>query len=427
MPVIPEEPYAVSPIYYNPLMLVGPTDFELDGYTGNISTWQEYGKFYYSLYKDRDILPPEQKQEVHELTDNVKDPRKKIAILYEYLQKNTHYVLIMFGIGGLQPYDAAYVARNKYGDCKALSNFMISLLKEAGIRGFPVLIWGGEEEREFIPDFPSHQANHVICAVPLQNDTVWLECTSHSLPSGYLSAFTSNRYGLLVNEQGGYLVRTPAYLLKDNTCVRKLSAILDIEGNLKINSETSYKALSYDAIQSRINSYSKEMQLDYLKKNLNLPTYTINSFNYTEDNSDRLPVIHETLDISVSEYSNITGRRIFINPNVLGRSVIKLPEENNRRLDFKLKKEFREIDSVEIIIPKGFTFETRVNDVLLETRYGRYQVRTLLNDDKILYFRYYDQYSGRFPASEYESIRNFFNRIYEADHTQIVLVKKTSQ
>ena len=227
LPVIPEEPFSISPEYFDPMMLVGPTDFELEGYKGNISTWQDYGKFYYNLYKGRDNLPDDLKQQVHRLTDNLNDPYKKIAALYDYLQKNTHYVLIMFGIGGLQPYDAAYVAKNKYGDCKALSNFMVALLKEAGIKGYPVAIWGGEEVSEFIPDFPSHQSNHIICAVPVEKDTVWLECTSQSLPPGYLGAFTANRYGMLVSENGGYLVHTPAYLLKDNTSTRKISAVLD--------------------------------------------------------------------------------------------------------------------------------------------------------------------------------------------------------
>ncbi len=289
LPHVPDEPFAVSQEYYDPMMLVGPTDFEMEGYKGNMSSWQEYGKFYYSLCKGRDVLPDDLKKQVHLLTDNLQDPYKKIAVIYDYLQKNTHYVLIMFGIGGLQPYDAGYVAKNKYGDCKALSNFMVALLKEAGIQGFPVIIWGGEEEREFIPDFPSHQANHMICAVPVQKDTVWLECTSQSLPPGYLSAFTANRYGLLVDENGGKLVHTPAYLLKDNTSIRKLSAVLDLEGNLQIKSQTSYKALSYDRIQSLIRDNSKDQQLEYLKKGLNLPTYTVNAFNYSEDNTARLP------------------------------------------------------------------------------------------------------------------------------------------
>ena len=74
---------------------------------------------------------------------DITDPQTKVAVLYNYLQQNTHYVGIQLGIGGWQTYDAAYVATKKYGDCKALSNFMISLLKEAGIKGHAVVIKGG--------------------------------------------------------------------------------------------------------------------------------------------------------------------------------------------------------------------------------------------------------------------------------------------
>ena len=423
LPVIPQETDAISQVSYDPFLLIGPTDIELEGYTGNLSTWQDYGKFYHTLFQGRDILPDDLKQQVHKLTDNLSDPYKKIDVLYDYLQKNTHYVLIMFGIGGLQPYDATYVAKNRYGDCKALSNFMVALLKEAGITGYPVVIWGGEEPRDFVVDFPSHQFNHMICAVPVGKDTVWLECTSQSLPPGYLSGFTANRYGLLVNETGGVLVHTPAYLLKDNYSIRKISASMDAEGNLQIKSETKYSGLSYDPIESRIHNYSREEQLDYLKKNLNLPTYTIDACQYSENNASRIPVIQESLNISVSSYAHVTGKRIFIDPNILRRSNIKLPEQKERRLDFQFKNDHRETDSVEITVPGGYSVESQPADLLIETKYGKYQSHLVVKGTKILYYRYLDRYKGRFPASEFEAVRSFYNRIYDADHEQLVLVK----
>ena len=250
LPVTPEEPFSVSRETYDPFMMLSATEVELQGYKGTLSDWNSYGLFYYSLYRGRDVLPDELKKEVHHLTDGLSDAYKKIDVLYEYLQKNTHYVLISFGIGGLQPYDATYVAKNKYGDCKALSNFMVALLKEAGIRGYPVAIWGGEKNRIFYNDFPSHQSNHIICAVPVGKDTVWLECTSQSLPAGYLGDFTANRYGLLFNEDGGTLVHTPIYSLNDNTSLRKISAELDLDGNLKVSSVADYKATMHDFYMS---------------------------------------------------------------------------------------------------------------------------------------------------------------------------------
>ena len=56
-PVIPDEPFAIAAELFEPYLLVGPSEFELEGYKGNASTWQDYGKFYVSLYTGRDRLP----------------------------------------------------------------------------------------------------------------------------------------------------------------------------------------------------------------------------------------------------------------------------------------------------------------------------------------------------------------------------------
>ena len=134
--------------------MIGLSDVEMGEYKGSMNTWNDYAKFYGSLQKGPgDILPDETKQKVHELIRDIKDPETNVAVLYNYLQQNTHYVGIQLGIGGWQTYDASYVATKKYGDCKALSNFMVSLLKEAGIKGHAVVIEAGKEEKDFVTDF----------------------------------------------------------------------------------------------------------------------------------------------------------------------------------------------------------------------------------------------------------------------------------
>src|SRR6185312_11941569 len=129
---------------------------------------------------------------------------------------NTHYVGIELGIGGWQPFDAASVYKQRYGDCKALANYMVALLKEAGIHAYPVLIRAGADADPIDTDIACNQFNHVIAAALAGRDTVWLECTSQTLPPGYLSSFTADRNGLLLDDSGGHLVHTPVYGLPEN-------------------------------------------------------------------------------------------------------------------------------------------------------------------------------------------------------------------
>src|SRR5262249_15482735 len=117
-------------------ILAAPTKFEYAGYEGDMSTWQSYGKWEASLMVGRDELPESTRQKVMELTKNLKTTEEKTKALYEYVQGKTRYVSISLGIGGLQPFPASVVDQVGYGDCKALSNYTVSLLKIAGIRAY---------------------------------------------------------------------------------------------------------------------------------------------------------------------------------------------------------------------------------------------------------------------------------------------------
>ncbi len=184
MPGIIREPYQPPLHELTTVVIFGPTEFQVGEYKGNMQSWQDFGKFIYTLKQGRDDLPDNVKLKIHQLVEGIADEKKKIQVLYEYLQKNTRYISIQLGIGGWQPFDAKFVAAKSYGDCKALTNYMSGILKEAGIKSHYTLVRAGEYANYITEDFPSQQFNHVILCVPLNSDTVWLECTSQTTPAG---------------------------------------------------------------------------------------------------------------------------------------------------------------------------------------------------------------------------------------------------
>ena len=72
----------------------------------------------------------------------------------------------------------------------------------------------------------------------------------------------------------------------------------------------------------------------------------------------RLPVINEALEFKVNGYAQITGKRIFINPDILTRASDKMVEDKNRRFDVTVRKEYKHIDTIEITIPAGYEMES---------------------------------------------------------------------
>jgi hypothetical protein len=407
------------------MVFFAPTNFEIQGYKGNMSTWQDFGKFQNSLNAGRDVLPAHVVQKVASLTSGLTDVREKITVLYHYLQKNTRYISIQLGLGGWQPFEAADVAKNGYGDCKALTNYMYSLLKAAGIRANYTLVYAGDNTDVLVEDFPSNRFNHVILCVPLQKDSMWLECTSQTLPAGYMSDFTANRKALMITENGGAVVRTPRYGLKENVQLRTIKGKLDALGTLQMAVETKYGGLQQDNVSSLIHALSKEKVQEVLQRGLSLSTYDINDFKYVETKGI-IPEVDEKLDVTVRSYATVSGKRIFIAPNILNRGGNRLDHNDKRSVDFVFEDEFHDEDRVEIEIPEGYTLEVAPKNVTIKSAFGSYTATAKLEGDKIIYTRIREQSSARLPASAQKEVISFFEDIYKADRSKIVLVKKES-
>src|ERR1700733_8466327 len=241
----------LSPYYRNfmPLVQVVPQKFTYYGIDGSFTDWTSLGKWIYDkLVAARQQLPQETIDHVREITKDITDPKLKAKKIYEYMQHKTHYVSVQIGLGGYQLFLASDVAHKNYGDCKALVNYTQALLKAVDIDSWYCIVEAGSDYKvNMQSDFASmDQGNHIILCLPFKNDTTWADCTSQTIPFGYLGDFTDNRTVLACTPGGGKLLQTPEYGADVTIKSRAASFTIDADGTLSGTMSTTFKGTYYD-------------------------------------------------------------------------------------------------------------------------------------------------------------------------------------
>lgn len=419
---IVEEPYSPPFTIMIPHILFGANEFEMGGYKGNMSSWNDFGIWVNKLKDNLDALPANTIVQLQEIVKNCSTDIEKVEVLYRYLQKKVRYVGVFVGIGGWQPFAAKLVDEVGYGDCKALSNYMISILHAVGIKANYILIRAGEDESEINADFPSQQFNHVIVNVPLEKDTIWLECTGTFSPFGYLGTFTDNRYACMVNENGGAIVRTPIYPKDSNLFIHRASVQILPDGNAVAKQSMTYKSLYYDKV-SRFLIEDADQQKRWLFDNIKIPVFNITNFT-SHQYGDRFPTAVITQIIDLPGYATKTGERIFVPLKMMDREIGVPRKLNDRKSDIYIKREYIRTDTIRYILPDGYKVEFIPEEFKAESVFGTCCSKVIQDGTEILYIRRSENNRGTFPKTEYNNMIDYYRQIAKADKAQMVLVKK---
>lgn len=424
LPVFEAEPLSAPASTLLPIVYTAPTEFEVEGYRGNMSSWQELGKWQHKLNEGRDVLPENVKQKLLQLTAGENDKAKKVKKIYEYLQANTRYVSIQLGIGGWQTFEASLVADKGYGDCKALSNYTKSMLKNIGIDSYFALVRAGDDEQDIAIDFPTMQFNHVILCVPMQKDTIWLECTDQTKPFGYMGGFTGNRHALLITPEGGKLIKTPSYTAKDNLQQRKADVFVAVQGDATANITSIYTGQQQDELSQIIYAYGQEEQKKLLYKSIKIPSYEINSFTYAHS-KERVPAVSENISLNIRKCASKSGSRIFLTPNLLSVISYVPPVTENRRSPVVLPVSYIDTDTIRYHLPEGYHPEFLPEATQYKSVFGEYLAFVTIDHGVITYIRKFIMNKGTYPAASYTELIEFRKKVAKADKTQIVLINKS--
>jgi len=187
--------------------------------------------------------------------------------------------------------------------------------------------------------------------------------------------------------------------------------------------KTTYTGIEQERPHGMMTEVPADIREKYLNSELGLPTYKVDKSSY-EEKKGTIPVVKEYLHVIAPNYANVSGKRLFITPNLFDRSETRLPADSVRKYDYIDNEAFTHTDSIVIRIPAGYKLEAAPKEIHLDGPYGRYSTSVVVGSDKIVYFRRREQSMGRFPPSAYPELVKFYEQLYKSDHSRIVLVKE---
>lgn len=147
---------------------------------GTFANWQELSRVFAPHYIEAADVAADSviAVEADQIMQATKDPLTRAAMATRLVQDDISYLLNGLDGGNYMPQSAEETWAKRYGDCKAKSVLLYSLLTQMGIDAVPVLVatQGGDAIPELLP-IPAN-FDHMIVRATIDGTDYWLDGTS---------------------------------------------------------------------------------------------------------------------------------------------------------------------------------------------------------------------------------------------------------
>jgi hypothetical protein len=400
-----------------PLVVISPLTFWY-GVNGSLMNWESYGNWQYRLIKGLDDLPQNEKNTISSMIKGITDKKEIVKVLYHYLQDHTRYINVSIKLGGLKPYPASYVAENKYGDCKALSNYMRAMLNFAGIESFYVNVNASEQPRDLIKNFYGPQFNHAIVAVPLEKDTIWLENTLNTNPFGFMGTFTQNKEALIITEKESKLVRVPALKKEDNLVSYKLEFDININGQAQVSLHDSFKGEYFELFNHYQSDFNNDERDKIIREYMPFDNYEVVNWELKKLHRDTARIELQA-KLNLYKYLKPLGNEYYF--SLYSTRIPSFTPVADRILPVVLPYPVSVSDTLIYNIPAGYELKTKLDPILIKSIYGNYEMKLNVINGKINAIKRFDLFRGTYENVQYPEFYSFIQSVKEKDKLNLII------
>lgn len=405
-----------------PKVVIASNEFYF-GVKGSSKNWVDYGNWFLDLNKGLLRLPDSEMKTIDELLTGITDPKEKIKKLYYYLQDHTRYVNVSIGLGGFKSYPASYVAENKYGDCKALTNYMKALLEHVGIKGYYTLINASFQPEKVIEELPFDQFNHIILTVPLEKDTIWIENTSTTEPFGYVGSYIQNRKALFIDENRSRLIHMPKIDMSNSLQSRKVIITINSAGDAVFQSNFIFSGYYYELFNQINTYYNKDEQDRFVREIIPSVNCEIKSWSLKKYQRDSAS-IGLNVCFSVNKFLEPLSSDFYFKLFQILDYSFELPKDRKKALQIPLPINCK--DKFIYSLPQELVAKNLTDSVNVSTQFGRYKLRIVNNGNSISVYKELVILPSFYQLNQYKDFFDFIKLIKTAEKKVVVLSKKNS-
>jgi len=388
----------------------------------SFENWEEIYNWWKSLYEDKIGVDEKMREKVKELTRDLPD-EEKIRRIYEWVSSDVRYVGLEYGEGGVEPHRATEVFKNRYGDCKDKAILLVSMLREVGIKAYPVLI--GVNRRKLEKTFPMPQFNHAIVMVENKNSSfIFLDPTPETCPYNYLPSNDQGRLCMVFFEEECAFKETPLFIPEINKETRKMQIRIAANGSIeadKVGEAWGEKAMMWRTWFKHSKPTRRrevlENEVSHFCSNGELLDYSfryMDSLNYPFVIKEKFRVPDYLKEIGDGELS-------FELPTVVFHIMGVGKKERRFPIDYRYPELKRY--NVEVELPESLSVKFLPEDLSVRNRYGSFSYDIESKGKKIFINISYVRIAPRIPVEGYKEWKTFAAEIKKKIEEEIIFKK----
>lgn len=309
--------------------------------------------------------------------------------------------------------------KEKTGNVADINLMLVAMLKEAGLKAFPVLV---STKNNGIPIIPTREGfNYVIASAEINNETILLDATNKFAEPNLIPNRALNWLGRLIKEDGSSIaisLNGEAQSSETNMIQATLTNQGTLEGAMRIIHK-NYNAYNF---RNANNNISEDIYLEKFEDKYN----GMEISNYTIDHKNDLgEAIIEKFDFTLENQADIIGNKIYFSP-----SLFKTEKEN----PFKLEQRTYPIDfgyaweerlMVNVTIPEGYLITTIPEPIAinLPNNMGSFKYNITNTDNEIKIMVILGINTSIIATSDYEYVKEFYKLLVEKETEKVVLSK----